>query len=556
MDLMNNYSGKKNLLFKFLLLVSILMISPWQMRAQDTVNIMIRNVRMIDRDGQTEDQNVSILIKNTKLNVITTEEIDIKNGIIGYDAENGIVLGLLDIGEKANFIILNQDPREAIDVLSDTKNHLIFSIHNGIIINNSLALINDLKSETKKRKKLGWMAYTPPPMALPLTYQDKTKWNRWETRPISGIFVAAVALDRQRWFGQDTNSEQQVGDLNDYEGGQIRAFRVGIAGSLNFKKPWIYTFVIATHAFDQGFNSEERDEATLLDYRLDIPVWKQISLSLGKMKEPISMERLLLGTQLQMQERSAIVDAMYPVRNVGINVNGTSFKQRMTWSAGVFNDWFDASQTFKESSNEVVGRLTGLPFVTEDDSHLLHLGFGIRYTDAREGLRYFSRPEFNQAPMYLDTDSINGDNSIVYDFEISWRRGPFWVSGEYLMNRVSAPFFGDPTFPGFHLTGSWIITKEMRTYNKRIGTFGPVPVSRSVFQGGPGSWELTTRFTRTDLNGGLVTGGEMNIYSLGVNWWVTPIFGVNINYRYIVLDRFGIRGHSNGIMYRVILMLE
>jgi phosphate-selective porin OprO/OprP len=96
----------------------------------------------------------------------------------------------------------------------------------------------------------------------------------------------------------------------------------------------------------------------------------------------------------------------------------------------------------------------------------------------------------------------------------------------------------------------------MRKYSRRNGTFGPVPVSRSVYQGGPGAWEVTARYSSINLNDGLVEGGEMDILSLGFNWWLTLTFGVNLNYRYIVLDRYSVRGRSSGIMGRVLLMLE
>ena len=106
------------------------------------------------------------------------------------------------------------------------------------------------------------------------------------------------------------------------------------------------------------------------------------------------------------------------------------------------------------------------------------------------------------------------------------------------------------------MSGSWILTREMRAHNRRNGTLGPVPVSRSVNQGGPGAWELTARYSSLDLSDGLVDGGEMDILSLGLNWSLTATFTVNLNYRRIVFDRDGVRGRSDGIMARVILMLE
>jgi len=96
----------------------------------------------------------------------------------------------------------------------------------------------------------------------------------------------------------------------------------------------------------------------------------------------------------------------------------------------------------------------------------------------------------------------------------------------------------------------------MRGYNRRNGTFGPVPVSRAVNQGGYGAWELTSRYSSLDLRDGLVDGGEMDILSLGLNWTLTPTFIFKLNYRHIILDHYGLRGHSDGIMTRMILMLE
>jgi hypothetical protein len=48
----------------------------------------------------------------------------------------------------------------------------------------------------------------------------------------------------------------------------------------------------------------------------------------------------------------------------------------------------------------------------------------------------------------------------------------------------------------------------------------------------------------------------MKIFSLGVNWRLTPTFGLNLNYRYTVLGREGVRGGSHGMMARVIPMPE
>lgn len=268
------------------------------------------------------------------------------------------------------------------------------------------------------------------------------------------------------------------------------------------------------------------------------------------------MERILLGTQMPMAERAAVLDAMFTFRNVGLTVSGNARGGRVSWAAGMYNNWFDNSQSFDESASQFTGRITGLLYESPDSSHLLHLGLAARYDDAKGGLRYRAKPEFGLAPDFVDTGDFSADSSMLYDLEASWRYGPYWVSAELVRNDIDAPLLGNPRFTGYHVTGSWILTGEMRSYNKRNGTIGPVPVSRSIDSGGYGAWELTGRYSEIDLSDGLVAGGEMNIISLGLNWILKPTFMINLNYRHVALDSLGGTGDSSGVMGRVVLMMD
>ncbi len=51
-------------------------------------------------------------------------------------------------------------------------------------------------------------------------------------------------------------------------------------------------------------------------------------------------------------------------------------------------------------------------------------------------------------------------------------------------------------------------------------------------------------------------GGDMDIWSAGINWWLTPYMNVNVNYRYITLDKDGEEGTSQGMNTRLVLVLE
>ena len=524
----------------------------------DPQNVLILNVDLLETTTDDEPVSVSILIRDNKLELVSKDQVPAPEGVVTIDAAGGFLLGQLEVGETPSFIILDSDPRADFDVLLDTESHAVFAVHAGELRKNTLfELTEDFTQPSLEEPPAGWLAYTPPPMALPLSYLAGDKWNQWQSKYIDGIFLAAVVLDRQRWLTQDSDSVGQVGDLDAFDGGEIRGLRLGAVGTINLDTPWVYTIFAATNAFDKGFDTETTDDLAFFDYRLDIPVAQGINLSVGKQKEPISMERTMSMINLPMQERAAVSDALMPSRNFGAVLSGNGLNQRMTWAGGLFNNWIDSGRSISNSSTAFVGRVTWLPFISGDESNLVHLGIGARFSNANGDIKTGTEPEFNQSPLFVDTgDPFQADNANTWNLEASWRKGPYWLHGEYVRSDIDAPASGDPVFDGFHITGSWVLTGEMRAYNRKNGLLRLVPVARSVYQGGWGAWELGVRYSTVDLTDGLITVGEMDILSLGINWWLSPIFNVNVNYRHIVLDRFGHDGTSDGINARVMVVLE
>jgi phosphate-selective porin OprO/OprP len=452
-------------------------------------NILIRNITLIDPTGQTGDRLVNILVRQGRLEVITEDKISADEAELVVNADGGFILGKLELGVAPNFMVLSADPRENFEVLLDTKTYASFAMHDGQVVRNRLSPVLEKELEHEP-VKAGWLAYTPPPLAVPLNYRDTSKWNRFETEYISGIFISGLFLDRVNWLSQDAVNAGQVGDLAAFDGGEIRGFRLGFAGTLNwfekplaafdggeirgfrlgfagtlnwFEKPWIYTIFGATNAFDKGFDEEDLDSFTLFDWRLDIPFFRNSVMSIGKQKEPISGERVQSMMFNHMQERTAVSDAMLPSRNVGIVWNGSNPERYGSWAFGVFNDWLDSGEDFDESATQYIGRLTWAPLRSADTSNLLHVGLGYRYSDAKKGFRYRTEPEFNQAPLYVDTGFgtetgvLPADNLQTWTAELSWRRGPWWIASEYTRTDVDNPALGNPTFDGYWLGASWIL---------------------------------------------------------------------------------------------------
>ena len=540
------------------LLVPLLLIActlgPFAVAA-DAERIVVTNARLVGRDAAAQDVAVNVLIVDGQLSVVTKDELVIEPGDLAIDSDGGFLFGQLALGSAPSFVILDQDPRENVDVLLDTKTHARFAIREGVIVKNELGTISAAAPEAIPKPRL-WKAYTPPPIAVPIRYYDTRKWNKFETKPVSGLLIGALLMDRQFWLSQDGDSEGQVQDLSDFEGGQIRAARFGVVGTLNFKRPWRYTVFAMTHAYDKGFDVDTDEEFSFGDYRLDIPMPADLTLSVGKQKEPISMERLMGLAYLPMQERGAFIDALLPSRNHGLVLSGAAASDNVSWAVGAFNNWIDSGESFSDTANVFVGRATWAPAVFQNESNLFHVGLGLRYSDLKQPVSVRRTPEFNKAPDYVGTGPIAADDQLTYNLEAYWRNGPYWLGFEYVGTDVDSPQEGNPNFSGYHVTGSWAITGESRAYRKRSGVFEPLPVSRPVNQGGWGAVELAFRYSNTDLTDGLIDGGEMDIYSLGVNWWFTRSAHFGVDYRYISLDREGLQGNSSGINARILLMLD
>ena len=526
--------------------------------ADDTTSDMIiRQVRILESGAPSDAPLVNIQIIDGRIELVSEDDIPVEDRSIVTEANGSFLIGRVGIGSVADFVILDTNPAENIDVLVDSRPHVEFAIIDGLIVKNVLD-ISVTHEEPAEPVRNQWISYTPPPFAFSTSVDAEKKWNAFDSKYFNGLVVSAVIIDRGNWLSQNDASRIQpgIGDLSEFDGGTIRGFRFGVGGTIKFKRPWIYSIGGAANAFDLGFDSEDTNSFTFFDYRIDIPISDDMTLSVGKQKEPVSLERSMTLIQAPTQERTAAADAMMPSRNVGVVLSGMAMDRRVTWASGLFNDWFDAGESFSDSASQAVGRVTWLPVISEDESNLIHLGAGIRYTDAKQGLRYKSRPEVGNAPNFVDTDFFDADSSTLYSLEAAWRNGPYWLTAEYVSNNIDAPSLGNPTFSGFHVGGTWSLTGEMRPYNRRSGVLGSIPVAQDIYQGGHGAVELGIRWSEVDLTDAAVDGGEMQIATIGVSWWLSTKFSLSLNYESIWNNRGGNSGRADVLVTRVLLSTD
>ena len=180
----------------------------------------------------------------------------------------------------------------------------------------------------------------------------------------------------------------------------------------------------------------------------------------------------------------------------------------------------------------------------------------LRYGKPDDGvLRLRSRPENFIAPYFIDTDQFPADNTKMIGVEAYYRPGSVLIGSEYFYQKVRAPDSGDPVLHGGDVAVSWLATGETRSYNTRGGFFNQVSPARTVFEGGPGAWEIVARLSYIDLDDGAVRGGRFWRVTPMVNWHLSDQIRLEIAYGYGVLDRFNLLGATHFFQSRLQLQI-
>ena len=152
-------------------------------------------------------------------------------------------------------------------------------------------------------------------------------------------------------------------------------------------------------------------------------------------------------------------------------------------------------------------------------------GFAVRLRDTPE-LRV-------DGTQFIDTGSIPAHTASTLGFEAAAQKGPFFIEGEAETVHVDrSDGVASPTFGGWYVEGSWLITGESRVYNASSAAFDGPAVAHpfSLKDHGWGAWELALRYSDANLDfhpgpagqappADGIRGGDQQIFSAGLNWY-------------------------------------
>jgi phosphate-selective porin OprO/OprP len=203
-------------------------------------------------------------------------------------------------------------------------------------------------------------------------------------------------------------------------------------------------------------------------------------------------------------------------------------------------------------------------------ANLLHL------SPTTAGINLQDRPEIRiDGTQLVSTGAMtarNGTNMWGVDAEFNINR--FFMAGEYMnYNVLRAPIAGvaqaDAEFKAWYVEASFVLAGASKVYgasamNNEYGSWGAPRVSApfSLAGGTWGGWELAARYAKTDLdhNEGIagaaaplaatgnlgVRGGESEIVTLGLNWYLNNNVRIALNDLFISTDRLNAAGARAG----------
>ena len=360
-----------------------------------------------------------------------------------------------------------------------------------------------------------------------------------------------LATDFRRGSFGDATENDHARDLND--GFNFRRVRLGVEGKAfgDFEYNFLYDFG------GSGVEEGGKISAAWVQYNGLGPV----KLRVGAFPPVTSLEDAASNASSLFGERASVAETVRGIAGgdgrTAIALLGSG--ERWNFTAAVTGNVVNTT-TFNEQVG-VVGRFAYVPFKRTDA--LIHLGVNttLVLSPAATGpnvspvgspttLRLRDRPELRvDGTRLVDTGNIDADGLTSFGAEFGALYKNFYVQAEYFDIEIDRrkSLLSDPKFSGWYIQGSWILTGESRRYSTATAGFdGPRPTRPfNLKEGTWGAWELAARYSTLDLNylenalpaAGSVRGGEQDIFSVGVNWYVNNGVTLQAAYRNVSVDR-------------------
>jgi len=310
--------------------------------------------------------------------------------------------------------------------------------------------------------------------------------------------------------------------------------------------------------FASGTTSTASNNGFVQDAYVNIRFLPELQLQVGKMKEPVGLERLQSGANLLFVERG-YPTLLVPNRDVGAMLQGELPSQRLSYQIGFFNGVSDGGSadfdTLDDGKNGAA-RIFALPFLGSGINWLEGLGLGVAgtYGQLDGPLRGYVSP--GQKQVFNYRTGVGVAENVVGDGQ-QWRVapqgyyywGPFGLFGEYTASSQQVRQAGGGATAGatdrlvnsgWQVAGSWFLTGEKNSW-KTVAPGKPLNFSDT---GGLGAVELAARVQGLNIDADafpIFANPAVSIdsafsWGVGVNWHLNRNLKLALDYEHTRFD--------------------
>lgn len=341
------------------------------------------------------------------------------------------------------------------------------------------------------------------------------------------------------WVHQDAANIRAVRDVQD--GADFRRTRLAAQGDFGSR---------ASYEIEFDFSLPGRP--SFMDVQVilrDLPLLGNVRI--GHYLQPFGMDEKTSPRELLFLERGSTF-AFSPFRQIGIGTLNTSADERGTSAISVIRFPTDAfgGNIGDDGGYGMMSRFTRLLYDREQT--LLHVGFDYTIIDpSNNAVRFRAFPEVfvtetpgalvpegvpSTLPPFVDTGVIPTDRFHLFNLEAAAQHGSWYLQSEVRYAHVKRSGASAVTFPGAYIQTAYVLTGETHPYDRNNAVFDRVRPEHSFLDGGPGAWEIAGRWSYLNLNAPGIPGGQLNNFTLGVNWYLHPRIKFQANYIYSLLS--------------------
>jgi phosphate-selective porin OprO/OprP len=347
-------------------------------------------------------------------------------------------------------------------------------------------------------------------------------------------------------------------------GTNFRRARLGFSGTLF--RDWQFEFL-----YDLGGSGIEG--ATVSSAYIQYDGLAPVHFRIGAFPPPESFEDSTSASDLLFLERAQPVDLQRTIAGSDGRQGAQVFAYDDNYFASVaYTGGLTGDAAVFDEQQALVGRFAYRLVKTADanfalganSSWVFKLGDTAAGVGSPHAARFRERPELNvdsTGTRLIDTGTIDAASTWDWGVEAAGNWHSLYGQGGYFGFDITrrASLLPDPSFEGWYVQASWILTGESKVYRPERGAYGsPTPEHQLTFgEAGLGAWELVARYSdlNLDFHEGLagfatpvggVRGGEQRIVTAGINWYPNTAIRFLFHYQHTDVSRLNGAGLSIG----------